>query len=708
VEEQKNPEEGNVEQSFQPRQDEERELEKNGVDPNAKPSKKEIEEFITKKMDEKKNQNGGGQKGPGGFNFKYVVLLIFIIVIVLSMPGLFKNGGAFQSQQITVKEVSYSQFKEMVQGNQINEVIQQTPYLIGYEAAGAVSGASLLSDSATATVPKGTKAQPTIEYKTRLLGSNVTSDPQMMAAIEAGKANLWSKSPESMPLILRILISSWLPLLILIFVWIYFMRSMGKGGGGGPSQIFSMGKTKANSVEKSEVRFTDVAGVDEAKQELAEVVEFLKVPEKFKKLGAKIPKGVLLLGSPGTGKTLLAKAVAGEAGVPFFSISGSDFVEMFVGVGASRVRDLFGKAKKNSPCIVFIDEIDAVARQRGAGLGGGNDEREQTLNQLLVEMDGFGTDQNIIVIAATNRPDVLDPAIMRAGRFDRQVVVDRPDIKAREQILQVHAKNKQMDPSVDLKVIARKTPGFVGADLANVLNEAAIMAARANRDTIMMEDIEEASEKIIAGVERKTRVITPKERNIIAYHEAGHALAAWLIDGADPVHKISIIPRGIGALGYTMQLPTEDRFLKSKTEFYNDIKILLGGRAAEQIVFNEITSGASNDIQRATAIARNMVTKYGMSTLVGPQVLGSEEDQPFLGRTITKDRNYSEETAILIDKEVFAMINGTYENVIEMMTTHRSLLERLTAELLEKEVVNGEEMEAMFVEELGILNQAKV
>ncbi|MCX5773943.1 MAG: ATP-dependent zinc metalloprotease FtsH [Fusobacteria bacterium] len=670
---------------------------------------KEVEEFIQKKMDEKKNQNSGGPKGPSGFNFKYLVLLIFIVIIVLSIPGLFKNGSAFSSsQQIVVKDISYSQFKELVATNKINEVIQQTPFLIGYVSENQTSGGSVLSDTSTSTVPKGTKQDPTVEYRTRLLGTYVTNDPQMMAAIESGNANLWSKSPQSMPLILRILLSSWLPLLILVFVWFYFMKSMGKGGGGGPSQIFSMGKTKASSVEKSEVRFTDVAGVDEAKQELAEVVEFLKVPEKFKKLGAKIPKGVLLLGSPGTGKTLLAKAVAGEADVPFFSISGSDFVEMFVGVGASRVRDLFGKAKKNSPCIVFIDEIDAVARQRGAGLGGGNDEREQTLNQLLVEMDGFGTDQNIIVIAATNRPDVLDPAIMRAGRFDRQVVVDRPDIKAREQILTVHAKNKKMDPSVDLKVIARKTAGFVGADLANVLNEAAIMAARANRETIMMEDIEEASEKIIAGVERKTRVITLKERNIIAYHEAGHALAAWLIDGADPVHKISIIPRGIGALGYTMQLPTEDRFLKSRTEFYNDIKILLGGRAAEQIIFNEITSGASNDIQRATVIARNMVTKYGMSSVVGPQVLGSEEDQPFLGRTITKDRNYSEETAILIDKEVFATINGTYEKVIEMMTIHRSLLERLTAELLEKEVVNGEEMEAMFAEELGKLNQVEI
>lgn len=469
------------------------------------------------------------------------------------------------------------------------------------------------------------------------------------------------------------------------------LNKMNKGSSGGP-QIFNMGKSKAkeNGENVSQITFADVAGIDEAKVELEEVVQFLKEPDKFKNLGAKIPKGVLLLGAPGTGKTLLAKAVAGEAGVPFFNMSGSEFVEMFVGVGASRVRDLFSKARKNSPCIIFIDEIDAVGRKRGSGQGGGNDEREQTLNQLLVEMDGFGTDETIIVLAATNRPEILDKALMRPGRFDRQVVVDRPDIKGREAILRVHSRNKKFASDVDFDVIARKTPGFVGADIANMLNEAAILAARAGRDEINMSDLEEASEKVTIGPERKSRMAVQKERIIVAYHEVGHAMTQRLSPHTEPVHKVTIIPRGMAALGYTMTLPTEDRYLKSKNEFLSELVTLLGGRASEEVVFGDITTGASNDIERATGLAHAMVTKYGMSDKFGPIMLDATRDGDMFQQKL-----YGETTSKEIDDEIRRLVMTAYDRAKEILTENRETLENITQALLRLETITGEELDEM-------------
>lgn len=468
------------------------------------------------------------------------------------------------------------------------------------------------------------------------------------------------------------------------------LNRMNKGSGGGP-QIFNMGKSKAkdNGEEISKVTFDDVAGIPEAKVELEEVVSFLKEPEKFKKVGAKIPKGVLLLGGPGTGKTLLAKAVAGEAKVPFFSMSGSEFVEMFVGVGASRVRDLFNKARKSAPCIIFIDEIDAVGRKRGSGQGGGNDEREQTLNQLLVEMDGFGTDETIIVLAATNRPEILDKALMRPGRFDRQVIVDNPDIKGREEILKVHIRGKKIAKDVDLSIIAKKTPGFVGADLANMLNEAAILAARAGREEITMDDLEEASEKVSIGPERKSKVVVEKERKISAYHEAGHAVVTHLLPNTDPVHKVTIVPRG-RAGGFTMSLPEEEKGYYFKSEYLNMIKYALGGRAAEQIVFNDITTGASSDIQHVTGIVHSMVKVYGMSDKFGPILLdGTREGDLF------QQKYYSEETGKDIDEEILSIINTQYQETLKLLRDNFDKLDVIAKALLEKETLNRGEFEAL-------------
>jgi len=437
-----------------------------------------------------------------------------------------------------------------------------------------------------------------------------------------------------------------------------------------------------------------VAGVEEAKQELTEIVEFLKFPEKFTALGARIPKGVLMVGPPGTGKTLLSKAVAGEAGVPFFSISGSEFVEMFVGVGASRVRDLFDQAKKNSPCIVFVDEIDAVGRQRGAGLGGGHDEREQTLNQLLVEMDGFETNTHVIVIAATNRPDVLDPALLRPGRFDRHVTLDRPDIRGRRAILEVHARNKPFDGQVDLEVLARQTPGFSGADLSNLINEAAILAARSNKKAIGQVELEEAIARVIAGPERKSRMITEQEKNVIAYHEIGHALVAKSLPNADPVHKVSIISRGM-ALGWTMQLPTEDRYLVSRSELNDDMAVILGGRVAEELIFGDITSGASDDIGKATKLARRMVTEWGMSEKLGPLTFGHKEELVFLGRDLGEQRNYSEEVAGEIDQEVHRLVDTAYQRAKKILTERREKLVHLAEYLKQEETIEGWQMDAV-------------
>jgi cell division protease FtsH len=452
--------------------------------------------------------------------------------------------------------------------------------------------------------------------------------------------------------------------------------------------------------EKPTVTFDDVAGVEEAKQELSEVVEFLKEPQKFIALGARIPKGVILMGAPGTGKTLMAKAVSGEAGVPFFSISGSEFVEMFVGVGASRVRDLFEQAKRNSPCIVFVDEIDAVGRHRGAGLGGSHDEREQTLNQILVEMDGFDTDTNVIVVAATNRPDILDPALLRPGRFDRRVVLDRPDMAGREKILRVHVRGKPLGRDVDLEALARQTPGFVGADIESLVNEAAILAARRNKKTIDQSEFQEAVERVIAGPERKSRVITEEEKEVVAYHEAGHALAAAKTPHADKVRKVTIIPRGMAG-GYTMILPDEDRYLTNRTKFEAELVTMLGGRAAEEVVFNRITTGASNDLERATEIARKMIMEYGMSNELGPMTYGEREEMVFLGRSIAEHRNYSESVARKIDTEVRQVIGKAYSRALEVMAVHRDLLDKLAHQLELQESLTEEEVDALFAPATG-------
>ena len=486
--------------------------------------------------------------------------------------------------------------------------------------------------------------------------------------------------------------------LLIIFFIFWFMMMSGNNQGGAKNLTF--GKSKArlvNAGEKNRVTFDDVAGVDEEKEELEEIVEFLKNPKKFTDMGARIPKGVLLVGQPGTGKTLLAKAVAGEAGVPFYTISGSDFVEMFVGVGASRVRDLFEQAKKNAPCIIFIDEIDAVGRQRGAGLGGGHDEREQTLNQLLVEMDGFSDNEGVIILAATNRPDVLDKALLRAGRFDRQIVVSSPDVKAREQILEVHARKKKLSEDVDLKVIAKNTSGFAGADLENVLNEAALLAARRNYKEIGMKEIEDAMVKVTMGPEKKTRVRSEKENRLVAYHEAGHAVVSRYLPTQDPVHQISIVPRGMAG-GYTMYRPTEDKSFMSKTEMEENIVSLLGGRVAEELILNDISTGASNDIERASQIARNMVTKYGMSDRVGAIMFGGGQGEVFLGRDFAQTKDYSEETAGIIDEEVKKIIDYAYSRARNILSEHADKLHAVAGVLMEKEKIEGEEFDRIFEE----------
>jgi cell division protease FtsH len=527
--------------------------------------------------------------------------------------------------------------------------------------------------------------------------TQVYSDMQL-AAQKAGKElapDIFGAQPAPDTSWLGLLLTAVLPLLI-IGGFIFFMMRQAQGTN---NQALSFGKSRARMFlgNKTVVTFADVAGVDEAKTELQEVVEFLKFPEKFNSLGARIPRGVLLVGPPGTGKTLMARAVAGEAGVPFFSISGSEFVEMFVGVGASRVRDLFDQAKRNSPCIVFVDEIDAVGRQRGAGLGGSHDEREQTLNQILVEMDGFDTNTNVIVVAATNRPDVLDPALLRPGRFDRQVILDRPDMRGRVEILKVHTKGKPLDKGVDVEGVARQSPGFSGADLANLVNEAAILSARRNKKVIGMSEFQEALERIVAGPERKSRVISDAEKAIIAYHEGGHAIVQRILPKCDPVSKVTIISRGM-ALGYTMALPQEDRYLQSKTEFEDKIAGLLGGNVSERLIFGDTTTGASNDIEKATDLARRMVTEFGMSDKLGPLSFGKRDELVFLGREIGEQRNYSDEIAKQIDEEVRAIIDKAYERATEVLTTHRDRLVALAEKLVAEETVDADTFEAMFTD----------
>jgi cell division protease FtsH len=518
------------------------------------------------------------------------------------------------------------------------------------------------------------------------------NDPTLINTLRRKDVDIRAEQPPPPPWWTTVL-SSLLPMALLVAFWFFIMQQT-QGGG---NRVMSFGKSRAklHTEDKIRVTFGDVAGADEAKQELEEVVEFLKHPKKFNDLGARIPKGVLLFGPPGTGKTLLARAVAGEAGVPFFSISGSDFVEMFVGVGASRVRDLFEQAKKNAPCIVFIDEIDAVGRHRGAGLGGGHDEREQTLNQLLVEMDGFGVNEGIIIIAATNRPDILDPALLRPGRFDRQIVVDKPDVKGRLEILKVHTRGKPLNKEVNLDVLARRTPGFTGADLNNLVNEAALLAARRNKKRIEMPEMEESVERVMAGPERKSRVISDKEKRLTAFHEAGHALVGMLLTHTDPVHKVSIIPRG-RAGGYTLMLPKEDRYYATRSELLDQLKTLLGGRVAEALVLGEISTGAQNDLERATDLVRKMITEYGMSEVLGPITFGRRQDQQvFLGRDIARDRNYSEEVAYSIDKEVRRLIEEAYTMAEEMLKTNMDKLHIVAEALLERETLEGQELDQL-------------
>lgn len=529
---------------------------------------------------------------------------------------------------------------------------------------------------------------------------NIPSVEHLMSALEdsmkTGTIKVTEKSESLFVTILSLLTPFGILIIFFIF-WFLFMNS-GAQGGAGSNKTMSFGKSRAkilNPTDKTKVTFNDVAGVDEEKEELEEIVEFLKNPRKFTEMGARIPKGVLLVGQPGTGKTLLAKAVAGEAGVPFFIISGSDFVEMFVGVGASRVRDLFEEAKKKAPCIVFIDEIDAVGRQRGAGLGGGHDEREQTLNQLLVEMDGFSANEGVIVLAATNRPDVLDKALLRPGRFDRQIAVSAPDVKAREEILEVHSRKKKLAPDVDLKTIAKNTSGFSGADLENVLNEAALLAARRNKPEISMTEVEDAMVKVTMGPEKRTRVRSEKEQKLVAYHEAGHAVVSRFLPTQDPVHQISIIPRGMAG-GYTMYRPTEDKSFMSRTEMIENIVSLLGGRVSEKLVLDDISTGASNDIERATKIARNMVTKYGMSERVGTITLGQNQEEVFLGRDFAQSKEYSEETAAIIDEEVKSIIDYAYKKAAEILNANMEKLHVVAGILLEKEKIDGEEFDAIF------------
>ncbi len=587
--------------------------------------------------------------------FKNVTFYLLIIIVAIWMIDY------YSASTVNKTDITYSAFMKHVQQDEVKQVT--------------------IVDNVISGKLKDGKDFSTV----------APSDDSLIPTLRARDIEIKAELPPQPPWWTTIL-SSLLPMLLIVGIWFMLMQQS-QGGGG---RVMNFGKSRARRYDEDNIKITfkDVAGADEAKQELEEVVEFLKHPKKYNDLGAKIPKGVLLYGPPGTGKTLLAKAVAGEAGVPFFSISGSDFVEMFVGVGASRVRDLFEQAKKSAPCIVFIDEIDAVGRQRGAGLGGGHDEREQTLNQLLVEMDGFGANEGIIMIAATNRPDILDPALLRPGRFDRQIVVDRPDIKGRQEILKVHVKGKPISPEVELGVIARRTPGFTGADLSNLVNEAALMAARKNKNKIDMPEMEEAAERVIMGPERRSRVISDKEKRLTAYHEGGHTLVGMLLDNTDPVHKVTIIPRG-RAGGYTLSLPKEDRYYATHSEMLDELKVLLGGRVAEALVLKEISSGASNDLQRATSLARQMVCEYGMSPELGPMTFGHRQDQVFLGRDIGRDKDYSEEVAAKIDKEIRKFIDEAYQKTESLLNENMDKLHLIADALIERETLEGEEIDQL-------------
>jgi cell division protease FtsH len=593
--------------------------------------------------------------------YKNLIFWAIIIIIMVLLFNLF-----YSKPRQTALERNYSDFISAVENNRVQKV----------EAHGR---------NLTWTDTDGKS------FKTY-----APEDPEMIKILRDKKVVINAKKEEDSPL-WNILIS-WFPMILLIGVWLFFMRQMQIGGG----KALSFGKSKAKVLTKEhhQVTFENVAGIEEAKDELEEIISFLRDPKKFTKLGGRIPKGVLLIGAPGTGKTLLARAIAGEADVPFFSISGSDFVEMFVGVGASRVRDLFLQGKRNAPCIIFIDEIDAVGRHRGAGLGGGHDEREQTLNQLLVEMDGFESNEGVILIAATNRPDVLDPALLRPGRFDRQVVVPVPDVKGREEILKVHSKRTPLAEDVNLTLLARGTPGFTGADLENLVNEAALLAARLGKEKVEMEDLEQAKDKVMMGVERKSMIIPLEERRITAFHEAGHTLVAKMIPGTDPIHKVTIIPRG-RALGITQQLPIDEKHTYPKDYLLNNIAVMMGGRAAEELVLNRQTTGAGNDIERSTEIARKMVCEWGMSENLGPLTFGKKEEEIFLGREFARHRDYSEETARLIDNEIRDIVTQGYERAREIIQTNIATLHKLANTLLEREVLDGNQIDAIIKGDAG-------
>jgi len=583
--------------------------------------------------------------------------LIFWVVVGLFMILLF-NLFTFQGQSPD-EEVKFSEFVAKVEQGEVREVTIRGNHLNGVFKDG------------------------------RLFKTYTVEYPELVKVLRDNHVTIVAKPPEDNPWYVTLLVT-WGPFVLFLALWFFLMRQMQIGG----NKALSFGRSRARLLteDRKKVTFSDVAGIDEAKEEVVEIIEFLKDPHKFQKLGGRIPKGVLIVGPPGTGKTLLAKAIAGEAGVPFFSISGSDFVEMFVGVGASRVRDLFEQGKKHAPCIIFIDEIDAVGRLRGAGLGGGHDEREQTLNQLLVEMDGFDTTEGVILIAATNRPDVLDPALLRPGRFDRQITVNRPDVRGRAEILKVHTKKVPLSKDVDLGIISRGTPGFSGADLENLVNEAALLAARLNKTVVESKDFEFAKDKVLMGVERKSMVLTDQEKRTTAYHEAGHALMAKLLPGTDPVHKVTIIPRG-RALGVTMQLPVDDRHSYSKDFLYNSLAILMGGRVAEELVFKQITTGAGNDIERATELARKMVCEWGMSEELGPLTFGKKDEEIFLGREIATRRDYSEEIALKIDSEVKRLVTENYERAKRILRENIAVLKALAEALLVKEVLDASEID---------------
>ena len=613
------------------------------------------------------NKNAKQQKKPRRKINNNLSNFIFWILIILGLLTLLKtNWGPVMNQ---IKELKYAQFYKMVSENKSSQTI---------------TSAAKVENIIQGQLKDGSYFKVTIPENDADLVKSLRENVPSFEVKQAGA--FWTFMLNLAPMVLFIL-----------FLWFFIYR--GAQGGG---RIFSFGKSRARLVSEDgkKITFEDVAGVDEAKEELREAIEFLKDPKRFQRLGGKMPKGILLIGPPGTGKTLLAKAVAGEAGVPFLNISGSDFVEMFVGVGASRVRDLFDTARKSvkqtgKGCIIFLDEIDAVGRQRFAGIGGGHDEREQTLNALLVEMDGFDTQEGIILIAATNRPDVLDPALLRPGRFDRMIVVDRPDITGREAILKVHVRKVKLDKDVNLNIVAKRTPGFSGADLANLVNEAALLAARRNKETVTMLEMSEAVERVVAGPERKSRVISPYEKKIVAYHESGHSLLSLLIPGVDPLHKVSIIPRGTSALGYTMQLPLEDRYIITKKELLGRLTVLLAGRASEEIMFGEETTGAHNDFEVATQTARRMVCEFGMSPKLGNVTLGQREHQVFLGRDLVEQKNYSEQTAVLIDQEVRRIIDECYIRAKEMLLANKEKLKLLSEQLLEKEVMDGEEVKKL-------------